>query len=267
MHVHMQKIDKNIFQNLKKPDPKSHKGQNGRMLVIAGSDKFHGALCLCIQVASRMVDMVYVHSVERNLKLIDKLQQEISVFIGVPEAELWETVALVDSILIGPGLEESDDVKEITENLLKEFPEKKCVIDATALWHVNPKLLHKNCVATPHSREFEHTFGMSANAENVQRAADKFDCTVVLTGATDYISNGKDTWENRVGDVGMTKGGTGDVLSGMVAALSTTNDLITSTLAGVYLNGLAGENLNRQVGTFYNAEDVVEELGKIWKEI
>lgn len=261
----MEIIKADILNRLKKPNPNSHKGQNGRVLVIAGSDKYHGALLLSVQSASRLVDMVYVYSVDANLKLIEKLKSEISVFISVDKGELWKTVDLVDVILIGPGLEESRANKKLVEKLLKKYPEKKTIVDATAFWHIDPLLLHENCVVTPHSREFENTFKCAPTPENVLKMAKYYQCVVVLKGKYDYVSDGKELYENHTGNVGMTKGGTGDVLAGLVTGLSATNDLLTSAQAGVYLNGLAGDKLFEKFGTFYNAEDLVAELGAIWK--
>ena len=261
----MQIIDKNILKKLKKSDPSSHKGQNGRLLVIAGSEKFHGALLMAMQTASRIVDMVYVHS-PSNVGLIDKLKSEIAVFINVLHNELWETVELVDAILIGPGLEETRANKKLVEKILKKYPEKKIVVDATAFWHLDPLHLHPNCVVTPHSREFENTFKCEPNADNVLKMAKYYQCTVALKGKYDYISDGRELYENRTGNVGMTKGGTGDVVAGIVSSFLCKNDPLTSALSGVYLAGHVGDKLKEKVGTFYNAEDLIKELGEVWKK-
>lgn len=262
----MKILDKKILQKLKRPSPDSHKGQNGRLLVIAGSDKFHGALLLAVQSASRIVDLVYVHSIDKNLKLIDKLKSEMATFISVFKDELWETVDFVDAVIVGPGLEESKENIDLVEKLLKKYQGKKIIVDATALWHVDPLLLHPDCIATPHSREFEHVFKAEPTPENVQKMAKRFQCIIVLKGRYDYISDGNEIWENQTGNVGMTKGGTGDVLAGLIAGLATTNDVFTSALAGTYLSGLAGDRLYEKTGAFYNAEDLIEELGRVWKE-
>ncbi len=127
----METIKPDILKRLNKPNLNSHKGQNGRLLVIAGSEKFHGALLMSMQTASRIVDMVYVHS-PANTSLIDKLKSEIAVFINVSSGELWETIDLVDTILIGPGLEETRANKNLVHKILKKYPEKKVVVDATA---------------------------------------------------------------------------------------------------------------------------------------
>ena len=255
-------ISDSILKKLQRPKPDSHKGQNGRILVIAGSDKFHGALLLTIQTASRIVDMVYVHSVAQNLKLVEKLKSEVSVFISVTEKELWDTIELVDLVLIGPGLEENSFNKNLVKKILKKYPEKKTLIDATAFWNIDPLLLHKNCIVTPHSREFENTFKCAPTPENVLKMAKFYDCVVVLKGRYDYVSNGKELWENRTGNVGMTKGGTGDVVAGLIGGLAAKNDNLTAALAGIYLSGLAGDSLYKKFGTFYNAEDLVNGLGK-----
>ncbi len=263
----MQIINQDILKGLNKPKSDSHKGQNGRILVIAGSDRYHGALIMAVKSASRVVDMVYVHSVDSNLKLIDKLKSEMATFICIKDSDLWNTVEMVDSVLIGPGLEENRKNKKIVEKLLKKYPEKKVIVDATALWHVDPYLLHSNCVVTPHSREFKQVFDCEPTEDNVKKMAKYFQCTIVFTGATDIISAGQEVWLNKIGNEGMTKGGTGDVLSGLITALSVNNDLLLSAQAGVYLNGLAGDRLKEKVGTFFNAEDLIEELGVVWKNV
>ncbi|HBU06640.1 MAG TPA: NAD(P)H-hydrate dehydratase [Candidatus Magasanikbacteria bacterium] len=262
----MQEVNQEILKGLTKPKKDSHKGQNGRVLIIAGSEKYHGALLMTLQTASRIVDMVYVYS-PTNQKLIEQLKSDIAVFINVFPDELWSTVDLVDSVLIGPGLEENKETKKITEKLLKKYPEKKVIVDATALWHVDPLLLHSNCIVTPHSREFENVFQCEPTSDNVLKMAKYYQCKIILKGTSDYISDGKELWENTTGNVGMTKGGTGDVLAGTVVGLSAKNDLLTSALAGTYLTGLAGDKLYKEKGTFYNAEDVIESLGEVWGKV
>ncbi|MBU2542639.1 NAD(P)H-hydrate dehydratase [Patescibacteria group bacterium] len=261
----MQIVDKSILKKLKKSDPSSHKGQNGRLLVIAGSEKYHGALLMSMQTASRIVDMIYVHSPD-NTGLITKLKSEIAVFINIFSDELWETIRLVDVILIGPGLEETRANKKLVEKILKKYPEKKVVVDATAFWHLDPLLLHPNCVVTPHSREFENTFKCEPNADNVLKMAKYYQCVVALKGQYDYVSDGKDLYENKTGNVGMTKGGTGDVVAGIISSLLCTNDPLISALAGIYLAGFVGDKLFERVGTFYNAEDLITELCRVWKK-
>jgi ADP-dependent NAD(P)H-hydrate dehydratase / NAD(P)H-hydrate epimerase len=271
----MRAITSTILQSLTQPKPASHKGQNGRVLVIAGSEKFHGAMLLVVQAASRLVDMVYVYSTDDNLELIESLRSKIAVFIGVQKKELKKTLDLVGSIVIGPGLETTNEkgeevstnIESLVHMILSTHSRTPTVIDATAFWHVHPEDLHETCIATPHAREFSHVFDMEATPQNVQRAAASFGGIVVLTGQTDYISDGEALYENTTGNVGMTKGGTGDALAGVIGALAATNDPLTAACAGAYLTGAAGDALYEKTQTFYNAEDVVEEMGNIFGQI
>jgi NAD(P)H-hydrate epimerase len=260
----MKILTSSILQSIYHPAPDSHKGQNGRVLVIAGSKKYHGALLLAIQALSRVVDMVYVYSNVDNLALIKKLRSEIAVFIAVNKKELWSTVELVDCIVIGPGLAETSATISLTKKILKKYPHKKILIDATALWHLNPEWLHQNCVVTPHSREFVQVFKCQAIAENVLAMAKKYNAVIALKGHYDYISDGHELWENRTGNPGMTKGGTGDVFAGLIGGLAAQNNLLTATLAGAFLSGYAGDQIHKKVGTFFNAEDLIKEVGTIW---
>lgn len=258
-------ISDSVLKHLKKSHPDSHKGQNGRLLVMAGSKKFHGALVLACQVASRLVDIVYVFSTAANKIIIQKMKQEQATFITIESDELWSTVELVDAVLMGPGLPETKETLKIVHKLLKKIDYKKTILDASVLYNLNPLWLHNNCAVTPHADEFKELFKREPTPENVEKMARYYQCIVALKGKIDYVSNGKITVENRTGNVGMTKGGTGDVLAGLVAGLACANDLWSSVCAGIYLNGLAGDHLYEKFGTFYNAEDVVGELGRIWK--
>lgn len=263
----MNVLHKDILKQLKKPNPSSHKGQNGRLLIIAGSEKFHGALLLAVQTASRIVDMVYVYTTPNNRGLIEKLKSDIAVFIPVLEEELWSTVDIVDTILIGPGLSESDDTINLARTLLNEYVDKKVVVDATAMWHLNPAWINDNTIMTPHSREFEQVYKCSATSQHVQEMAIEYGGVIVLKGKYDYVSNGKELYENGTGNVGMTKGGTGDVLSATIASFACSNDTMISACAGVYFIGAVGDKLYEKKGTFYNAEDLIEEMGEMWGKI
>jgi len=262
----MEIIDQSVFEDLKKPGVDSHKGQNGRLLIIAGSEKFHGALLLALQTASRIVDMVYVYTTPNNRKLVEDLKSDVAVFIPVLEDELWSTVDMVDAILVGPGMAETEDTVELVRTLLVKHENKKVVVDATAMWHLNPAWINDNTILTPHSREFEQVYKCKPVSDHVKTMAIEYGGTVLLKGKYDYVSNGEDIWENKTGNVGMTAGGTGDVVSVTIAALACVNDNCVATKAGIHLVGLAGDKLYEEKGTFYNARDVIDSLGRVWKE-
>lgn len=262
MHI----IDASVLAQVYRPPKKSHKGENGRVLVIAGSDKYHGSMLLTVQTASRIVDMVYVHSVAKNLKLIDKLKSETAVFVNVDENELADTAKKADVIVVGPGIESSKKNTELLEMILRRFADKKILLDASAFDCLDPELLHKNCIITPNAAEFERVFKKPPIPQNVLGVSQQYGCVVVLKGPSDYVSDGNIIYENQTGNAGMTKGGTGDALSGLIGGLLAKNDKMVAGEAGVYINGWAGDRLYEKKGTFYNAEDLIDEIGKVWQE-
>jgi len=258
----MREVSISDFRKLYIPPKNSHKGQNGRLMIIAGSKMYHGASILPLKVASRIVDLVYYSSIEENNKIVERMKSELLDFIVIPRKKVVKFVDECDSILIGPGLGENCFTKKMTERLLKRYPEKRFVLDADSLKVLNPKFLGKNCLITPHKVEFQRLFGLPADEERVCFMAKKFGCVILLKGPVDIICSPTDCAVNKTGNPGMTKGGTGDVLAGLVAALSCKNDLFLAGCLGAFINGLAGDRLMKRFSYYYNASDLVEEIPK-----
>lgn len=245
---------------LQKPAATSHKGDNGQVLVIGGSQYFHGAPVLASQAASKIVDLVYFSSTAQNNEVVKKMKAKLADFMVVPRIGLEKIIKKVDVILIGPGLGVTEEGRKITNSLLKKYKNKKIVIDADALKMVDKKLLNKNCIVTPHRQEFKILFGVTGSEQTVKKMAKKYKCTIVLKGSIDFISTADEFKFNRTGNVSMTKGGTGDVLAGLIAGLAATNELFLAASAGAFINGLAGDRLNKRVSHYYNASDLVKEI-------
>ena len=111
------------------PAADSHKGDNGKLLIIGGSVLFHAASLWSLQVASRIVDMVFYSSVPQNNELVEREKAEFRNGIIVPRNKIEHYIEEADCILIGPGLprengveEGDDDTKELTEKLLRTYP-------------------------------------------------------------------------------------------------------------------------------------------------
>ncbi|MBI2622284.1 NAD(P)H-hydrate dehydratase [Candidatus Microgenomates bacterium] len=255
------------------PAKMSHKGQNGKLTVIGGSGLFHGASLWALKVASRIVDMVFYSSTVENNELTQKLKGEFYDFIAVPRGKVEEYISQSDAVLIGPGLareegreKEEESTKQLTERLLKKFPTKKWVIDAGSLQEMEAewlKELNGNVVITPHHKEFKDLF----HDDNVEEIAKKYNCVVLLKGPTDVVCSLLECVEVIGGNEGMTKGGTGDVLAGLVAALSCKNDLFLAAAAGSFINKKAGDSLYKKVGPYFNASDLADEIPKTMKEM
>lgn len=293
-------------QELKKlyiPPQDSHKGQNGKLLVIGGSHLFHAASLWALSIASRIVDMVFYSSIPENNEIVNNLKKEFRNGIVVPRNEIENYINEADAILIGPGMVRTEmkdkrnieSLKEInslpdegeqsyylTKYLLKKYPQKKWVIDAGALQMMEPEWLlplQGNAILTPHSMEFERlsakileeSIKSDSKGKNldqqVELFARAFHCVVLLKGKVDTICSQKTCVTITGGNAGMTKGGTGDVLAGLVAALACNNELFLAASAGSYFNKKAGEALFDKVGFTFNASDLAQEIPVVMKRL
>jgi len=263
----MEEFDPKDLKKLFRQKKESHKGQNGKLLVIGGSNLFHAASMWALETASRVVDMVFYASVPVNQEIVKKQKERFHDGIVVPEDEVEEYLKEADCVLIGPGMERGKETEEKANKWLKKYPNKRWVIDGGALQMMDRKLLTKTMVVTPHSKEFKWLFGMKASKEMVKKVAKEHDCTIVLKGVEDIVCDKSQCVVNKTGNEGMTKGGTGDVLAGLIAALYCKNEAFLAASAGIYLNGLAGDRLYSMVGPYFNASDLVKELPKAMAEV
>ena len=271
----MEQFDPQVLKNLYKPSSDSHKGQNGKVLIIAGSHLFHAASLWPLTVASRIVDMVFYASVPENNELVAKAKEEFRDGIVIPRENIDSYIKEADCILIGSGMPRAegqeagdDNTKELTERLLTKYPEKKWVVDGGSLQTISPDILSKTAIITPHHREFEMLFGKPGTEESVSEMAKKFEVTILAKGVEDIVASPEKTVRVLGGNPGMTKGGTGDVLAGLVAALYAQNDdafLVAS--AASYINKKAGESLAGRVGTNFNASDLASEIPQVMKDL
>ncbi len=254
------KIGVGEVKALYKPGSTSHKGENGKVLVVGGSETYHGALLLSSKVAGKVVDLVYASSVPENNRLIHKMKFSLFEFIAIPRNQVKETIKDMDSVLIGPGMGASLENKDFIHKILKANKSKKIILDADALKVIDPKFLNKNCLVTPHKREFKKLFKVKPSSANLKKMSKKYGCVIVLKGKPDYVVYGEEVKVNENGNAGMTKGGTGDVLAGLITALAARNDLFLAARAGVFINGLAADRLFSKSSYYYSAGDLVEEI-------
>ena len=282
----MNKFNSGKLKELYKLPSDSHKGQNGKLLLIGGSKIFHAASLWSLKVASRIVDMVFYSSIPENNQIVQKTKQEFRDGIVVSRNKVEDYINEADCILIGPGLprkegeeEGDDDTKFLTEKLLKKYPNKKWVIDGGSLQMMDLEIIPGNSILTPHKREFEMlklkikneklkmTIQNLKLEEQIAELAKEFNCVVLLKGEKDYVCSPRECTEVPGGDAGMTKGGTGDVLAGLVAALYCKNDAFISACSASFINKKAGESLFKKVGYYFNSSDLVDEIPKVMKEL
>lgn len=254
------------------PDTDSHKGQNGKLLVIGGSDLFHAASLWSAEVASHFVDMVHYGSTEENNELFLALKKIFRNGIVVPRDKIDTYIDEDDVVLLGPGLERTDGTREITKEVLQRHPTKKFVIDAGSLQMMDPEWLKNlgvRAVITPHQKEFEHLFNQSIEqlsveekAAIVRKMANEYRCIIVMKAVVDIISDGEVIYVVEGGNAGLTKGGTGDILAGLIASLYSKNDSMTSCIIGSFVLKSSSEKLSTIKGTWYNNDDLIDQIPK-----
>lgn len=240
-----------------------HKGNLGRVLVIAGSVGFTGAATLASLASLRVGAGLTYLAIPESLNPI--LETKVTEVITIPVKEkngaiikesidqLFEKDILYTCIAVGPGLTRSEQVKEALFHLLSMY-DGPIVLDADAvvLLKDNLDILKGRGVPpilTPHPGELSYLVGLSPSEINRRRVeiAENFakneGVVLVLKGAPTVISSPEGClWINTTGNPGLASGGTGDVLTGMIAGfLGQGLSPLKASLLGVYLHGLAGD--------------------------
>ena len=261
---------------------KSRKGENGIVLVVGGSYIYHGAPILSSLAALKCgTDLVYTsvpkvnvtptRAVSPNLIVIPLVDQKLT--LGAVKKLIGALPRNLHSATIGMGLaiQEKNSLLHFVKSLLDR--DVRLSLDASALIpDVLPLLANKNVVVTPHAGEFKRLFGdVPSNTKNerinlVESKAKEFGITVLLKGSTDIVSNGATTYLNEKKTPAMTVGGTGDVLSGLVAGLLSNNrNPLESAAAATFINGLAGKSAQKRLGLHMTSMDLLDEIPSVMK--
>ena len=260
----------------------SRKGDNGIVIVIGGSYIYHGAPVLSSLAALRCgTDLVYTsvpkinvtptRAISPNLIVIPLVDQKLT--LGAVKKLVGALPRNLHSATIGMGLaiQEKNSLLHLVKSLLDR--DVRLSLDASALIpEVLPLLAHKNVVVTPHSGEFKRLFGDVPSDSTLERIklveenALKYGITILLKGPTDIISDGKITYLCEKNTPAMTVGGTGDVLSGLVAGLLSTNrNTLESAAAASYICGLAGQEVQDKLGLHMTPMDLIDAIPNVMK--
>ena len=260
----------------------SRKGDNGIVLVVGGSYIYHGAPILSSIAALRCgTDLVYTcvpkinvtptRAISPNLIVIPLVDQKLTR--GAVNKLVGALPRNLDSATIGMGLaiQERNSLLVLVKSFLDR--DVRLSLDASALVpEVLPLLKNKNVVVTPHAGEFKRLFGEVPPNSKIQRIklveknAKEYGITVLLKGATDVISNGNTTYLYEKKIPAMTVGGTGDVLSGLVAGmLSKSRNALESAASAAFINGLAGKSAQKKLGLHMTSMDLLDEIPSVMK--
>jgi NAD(P)H-hydrate epimerase len=260
----------------------SRKGDNGIVLVVGGSYIYHGAPVLSSLAALRCgTDLVYTsvpkinvtptRAISPNLIVIPLVDQKLT--LGAVKKLVGALPRNLHSATIGMGLaiQEKNSLLHLVKSLLDR--DVRLSLDASALIpEVLPLLANKNVVVTPHSGEFKRLFGdVPSDSQNeritlVEQHALDNGITVLLKGPTDVISNGKTTYLCEKNTPAMTVGGTGDVLSGLVAGLLSKNrNSLESAAAASFICGLACKHVQDKLGLHMTSMDLIDAIPNVMK--
>jgi|WetSurMetagenome_2_1015567.scaffolds.fasta_scaffold165202_2 ADP-dependent NAD(P)H-hydrate dehydratase / NAD(P)H-hydrate epimerase len=284
-------IDKVKISEIRKLFPRrdanSHKGMNGKVMIVGGSVDFYGAPVLsALGALYSGVDLVYLFVPECNFDVCRSLYPDFIVrsfpgdFLDKAAIEpILEFSQKCDAILIGPGLGGREETYEALLKIVKSL-DIPTVLDAEAI-QVFQKIkevpLQQKIVITPHHNEFETLTGkdikisgsMSGKIVLLRTLATDLKINILLKGPQDLIASEiGELVMNETGNAGMTVGGSGDVLSGFVASLIAQGaEPFGACKAGAYLLGKAGDNLLRQKAYCFSASDLAMELPYTIKNI
>lgn len=254
-----------------------HKYQAGYVIGLAGSPTMPGAALLSCLAAYRggsgMVRLLHPKGMEAQLAASPYELIKIPYTYDKPD-EVLELMKKASATFVGPGLGRESEVKALLNSVLPSL-EKPCVIDADALflYAEGGFKLPLHSVLTPHTGEMQTLLKsqekLKLNQEllhTCQGYAERHNSTLVLKGAPTFIFHpGMPITANPTGDPGMATGGSGDVLTGLIASLlSQCLNCHSAALLGVYLHGLAGEVAAKKRGTSYGmmAGDLIEHFGE-----
>ncbi len=268
-------IDQKSIKKILKPRARfSHKGNYGHALLIAGS---HGKMGACVLAANAVlrsgVGLLTVHVPACGYSIVQTSVPEAMAAVDVSENYFSTPPENFDysSIGIGPGLGTNSETAKAFAKVLKQF-KKPMVIDADGLnmLSTNRELLQlvpAGSILTPHPKEFERMAGRWANdferLELLKKISTQLKCVIILKGAyTSIASPDGNIYFNPTGNPGMAKGGSGDVLTGMLTALLAQGyPSQEAAWIGVYLHGLAGDLAANEFGTnSLIASDIIQKI-------
>lgn len=227
-----------------------YKGQNGILYIVAGSKQYHGALWYAVMAAEPLVDLIYVETDPSNHALVQSLKQLHPAIILVTPRQRKQYLAKSHCLLIGPGLGRGLKPKQLVRSVLTH-PQRPAatVLDADALYYLQPNWINSGTILTPHPGEMRPVF-----------MSDRHPGVVLQKGIKAAIcQNGKCEY-NTGGISSLTKGGIGDVLAGVIAGLACTQPAKQAAQQGSRLLAVTQRQLYRRYGRFATTRQIIEQL-------
>lgn len=281
----LEKHDKNLIRlkdiNLPKRKELDHKHKTGKVLIIGGNKYYSGALVMAAKSASKAgAGLVYCAFPEEHSfiesALIEQIKLPIKSRDKLIDFESFKDIDLskFDAIAIGMGFGVYEDGKKILEHILQNY-EKRLLLDADALntiasFNMQTLLDRENIVITPHIGEFSRLFNIDSHTllkDQISITLEKskeLRSIIVLKGPITTIGISKEVFVSNIGPHSLSKGGTGDVLSGIIASfLSRDISMREAVIGGVFLHSISA-----LFGTYFTSYeslspmDIIENISK-----
>lgn len=256
-----------LLEILPDREPMAHKGDFGRVLLLCGSRGYTGAAALAAMGALRSGSGLVYLGVPESIYTIEATKLLEAIVLPLPDQDgkisaiAWSEIAkmlpLMDAVLLGPGLGQSDGISELLLKLLLNYS-GPLVLDADG---INCLRDHKDIlrgrtaptVITPHQGEFDR-FRNKPCADRITEAcelAQDLGIIVVLKGHQTVITDGKLVYINNTGNPGMAVGGSGDVLAGMTVSLIGQGlDPLKAAACAAWIHGTAGDICAKELGQY-----------------
>ncbi len=245
----------------------AHKGNFGKVLLICGSRGYTGAAYLAAMGALRSGAGLVFLGVPENIYTIEAVKLNEAIVFPLPDegrrlsvmaiSEILERLPAMDAVLVGPGLGQSEGVRQVVKAVLQNAA-CPVVVDADG---INVIAGHKDIlrgrtnptILTPHMGEFSRMGGdVTADRQAAAEAMAKdLGCILLLKGHQTVITDGSTTYINPTGNPGMAVGGSGDVLAGVITALLGQGiDPLKAAACGAWLHGAAGDLCAEELGQY-----------------
>lgn len=277
-----------LIETIPKLKPRAadaHKGDFGKVLIIAGSFGMSGAAALAgraalragaglVRVATPKSVLPIVASIEPSFTTIALAEDNCGRISEKATNTILNAVSENDTVAFGPGVGVSGALQAILQTLIQQ-KDLRLLIDADGLNNLTalrgwPSKLNARLILTPHPGEMKRLWSglfreplPAERQEQAKQLAQRTETTIALKGAGTVVSDGKKIYVNKTGNPGMATAGSGDVLTGVIAALmgQGLSDFDAAVL-GVYVHGLAGDIAAEKVGQVsLIATDIIDSLG------
>lgn len=274
---------------LKKRNLNSSKGSFGKQLNICGSYLMPGAAVICAKAALKTGVGLLKCAFPKSIYSVMTSHLIQPVFAPMSENEsktfsmgalthILDELKWANSVAVGCGIGNNDDTQVLLNQIIKEC-KVPVVVDADGINSIIPNIdvlkdSKGKLILTPHPGEMarliheEVSYVQENRIDAAKAFAKEYGCVLVLKGANTVVTNGNSVFVNTTGNAGMAMGGTGDMLTGMIASFAAQGiDPLDAAICSVYIHGLCGDITAKEISQRgMTVEDMLELLGALMIE-